>query len=263
MPGPLNQRTPAQRDARIRVRSIERLRSTTFGGDHPAIEGAIRWVEMMTSVNTVAASTSDLMSFLAFCVERDIEPLALRKPDARLFIAVLGRSPLAPSTVARRVCVVRSLYNAYEEAELVTTNPFYRLKAGSRDPIVETPALTYEQVNRLIEMSGARTRDGRGTVHDHRNAAMAYLMVRVGPRCKEVSEARWGDLGERGDAVEWRIHGKGNRWSSVILPEDTLEVEDVRHNRAGWVRVMVHNPTGREIAPRRDDGDGTGGSDYD
>ena len=57
-----------------------------------------------------------------------------------------------------------------------------------------------------------------------------------------------------------RVPAQGDR---VDLGSATLEVEDVRHNRAGWVRVVVHNPTGRETAPRRDDSDGAGGSDYD
>jgi len=57
-----------------------------------------------------------------------------------------------------------------------------------------------------------------------------------------------------------RVPAQGDR---VELGNATLEVEDVRHNRAGWVRVVMHTPTDRETVSRFDDRDTTGDTGYD
>ena len=57
-----------------------------------------------------------------------------------------------------------------------------------------------------------------------------------------------------------RVPAQGDR---VELGNATLEVEDVRHNRAGWVRVVMRTPTDRETVSRFDDRDTTGDTGYD
>lgn len=217
-------RTPDVRDVRLRAKAADRLRATSLGPTHPAVEAAIRWQAMRTSANSAATAVCDFRAFFEYCAARGLDPLSVTRSQARLFIAEQSSLSYAPATLARRVVLLRSYFVDLEDEGLVASNPFYRVKAGNHDPVTPTPALTMDQVSRLIEMSGARTRGGTGTVHDHRNAAMAYLMVRVGPRCEEVALATWGHIQPRGDGYEWRIHGKGNRWGAVILPPDVVAV---------------------------------------
>jgi integrase len=235
-------RTRSAREIHVRESAARRLRETVFGPDHPIVEAGIRWQNLRKSADSAATSVCDFRAFFEFCHQRGIEPLDVTRLQAREFAAEQETLDYAPSTVLRRVVVLRSLYFDLEEAGVIDSNPFYRVKAGNKEPVTPTPALTAEQCDRLIEMAGATTRSGTGTIYQHRNAAMAYTMVRVGPRCMEVAGGTWGAIVPRGDGFEWRIHGKGNRWAGVVLPPDVIEV------LADW-RVRLEAALARPVRP--------------
>lgn len=217
-------RTPDARDVHLRALAKGRLRATILGPDHPAVEAAIRWQTLRKSAQSATTCVSDFRPFFEFCHAHGIEPFAVTRADAKLFVAEHERLDYAPTTLARRVATLRSWYTNLEDEGLAPSNPFYKVPAGNHEPVTPTPALTKEQCDQFIEMAGASTLDGSGTIHDHRNVAMAYLMVRIGPRCAEVSSATWGAIRPRGEGQELRIHGKGNRWDGTILPADVLAV---------------------------------------
>lgn len=235
-------RTPDARDVRIRAKAAARLRQTVLGPEHPIIDAAIRWQNLRKSADSAATSVCDFRAFFEFCDRRGIDPLEITRMQAREFAAEQETLDYAPATVARRIVVLRSLFYDLEESGILESNPFYRVKAGNKEPVTPTPALTAEQCDRLIEMAGATTRSGTATIYQHRNAAMAYTMVRVGPRCMEVAGGTWGAIVPRGDGFEWRIHGKGNRWAGVVLPPDVIEV------LADW-RATLEAALARPVRP--------------
>jgi CBS domain containing-hemolysin-like protein len=57
-----------------------------------------------------------------------------------------------------------------------------------------------------------------------------------------------------------RLPAQGDR---LEVGDATLEVEDVKHNRAGWVRVSIRRVPGQPQAPDRFERDGDGASEYE
>jgi CBS domain containing-hemolysin-like protein len=57
-----------------------------------------------------------------------------------------------------------------------------------------------------------------------------------------------------------RLPAQGDR---LEVGGATLEVEDVKHNRAGWVRVVIRRTPGQPPAPRRFDQEGDGAGEYE
>jgi site-specific recombinase XerD len=127
----------------------------------------------------------------------------------------------AVSTVGRKLASVRRFYEMAQARGVIGHNP----AKGLRSPQDHTERhervkyLTVEPVRRVLKAPNMATPKGI------RDRAMLVLMALQGMRVIEVSrlDLEGVDL-EAGEAGELRALGKGDKWRTVLLTEETREV---------------------------------------
>ena len=72
---------------------------------------------------TVSAYRRDLRCFWQWCADRDLAPLAAKRPHFELYLRDLERRGYAPATISRRLSTVAGLFKYAVIDELVAANP--------------------------------------------------------------------------------------------------------------------------------------------
>lgn len=239
-----NQIIATDRDRAKRTRADRLVRATALGPVHPAVEAAAGWLALRASGDTVLTSVANIAAFFEFCARGNIEPFEATRHDALVYLAEQRSVGYAPATVALRITIIRSfLDECCADPDIpIAHNPFDRIKAGNSDPVTPTPAMTLEECGRLADTCRRGLAGGR--LIDQRNGAMAYLMIRVGPRRMEVASGTWGSLVYLDGTMGWRIHGKGDRWDTTMIPVDASDILEA------W-KVLLEAAIGRPV--RRDE----------
>ena len=201
-----------------RAKAVERAETTSFGPIHPMILALVRWLNVRLSADTAITSLTHFIHFLTYCAREGIDPQSISRHEARVYATALVSAGYAPTTSSTRIATLRSLYSDALEDNVVTLNPFIKIKVGNPDPVTPTPAMTLEECGRFAVVCHVAAASDRLVLQ--RNGAMAYVMMRVGPRRMEVAAATWGAIKPAGDGLAWRIHGKGDRWGTTIIPAD-------------------------------------------
>lgn len=233
-----NRQAAADKDRALRAQAAEITRSTSLGRTRQAVIAAVDWLSLRKSSDTAATAATVFVHFFEFCSRGAIDPLLATKRQALAFLAEQTSAGYAPTTLSHRADTLRSFFGDAVEDDVAPANPFYRVRAGNNDPKVPTPSLTLEQTGRVAHV--ARKGLASGKVINQRNGAMAYLMIRVGPRRKEVAIATWGELSHVGEGLTWHVHGKGDRWGPTVLPVDATTIINE------W-RVLLEEAIGRPV----------------
>jgi integrase len=218
----------------------EIARSTSLGRTHPAVIAAVDWLALRNSSDTASSAVSNFVPWFEYCSREGIDPLQASKYQARAYLAEQTSAGYAPTTLNLRAAVLRSFFADAIDEGVAAVNPFHRIRAGNTDPMVPTPSLTLEQTGRVAHVA-RNGLAGRGLI-GQRNGAMAYLMIRVGPRRKEVAIATWGALSRIGEGLTWQVHGKANRWGPTVLPADATAI-------LGEWRALLETAIGRPVRP--------------
>jgi site-specific recombinase XerD len=137
--------------------------------------------------------------------------------------------PLARSTVARKLSVVRSFLRFCEENGLVECSPAAGI-SSPRLPRRLPQVLTAEQTALLLEGIV-----GSGPL-DLRDRAMFELIYSSGLRCQEVLDLRLRDLGPESRQV--RVKGKGRKVRIIPVGEAALAAVE-RYLREGRPRLVA------------------------
>jgi integrase/recombinase XerC len=198
------------------------------------------------SPHTVAAYRRDATQFLAFAARAGVtdpagvEPLLLRR-----FLALQRTLGLAPSSIARKGVVLRTLFRFLARRGLVAEDPAAGLgvpRGPRRLPVVLKPG----QVDRLLD--GPRPDDPVGL----RDRAILELLYATGIRVGELCGLRLGDVDLATDTV--RVLGKGSKQRVVPFGEPAREAL-LDYLARGRVAMLPsgHGPAAE--APREAEGD--------
>lgn len=169
---------------------------------------------------TRTAYAADLRSWLAWCTDHGIDPLAAGLHHADAYLRTLDelgdsttRRRLAPSTIARRVSAVHG-FSRYAVAHRgVTESPFTAATRPRVDDESMTSGLTRTEVRALLAAAEA---------HSPRSEALIALLVLNGLRITEALSARIEDLDyDRGHRV-LRITRKGGHRAKTSLTPAVL-----------------------------------------
>src|SRR5580704_14472228 len=156
-------------------------------------------------------SESDLRCFLAWCVERGLEPLAARRPHLELYIRWMQEiRRFKPSTVSRRFSVVAGFYRTCVIDGIMPHSPAEHV----RRPAVpaESPTLGFTHLQFEALLTAARE---SSNPYDFALVAMLGLL---GLRIFEATGANIADLGEEHGHRVLRVCGKGSKVVQVPLP---------------------------------------------
>jgi integrase/recombinase XerD len=109
------------------------------------------------SENTVSAYRRDLAAWSAYCRSRQLDPAEADGEDVTEFLAALreGRppahKPLAPSSVARMLVAVRSLYKFLVREDYIEVDPTGRI-GSPKQPRSLPKAIRLDEVEALLEL---------------------------------------------------------------------------------------------------------------
>ena len=154
---------------------------------------------------------SDLRCFLAWCVQRGLDPLTARRVHLELYIRWMQEvRRFKPSTVSRRFSVAAGFYRTAVIDGVLEHSPAEHVRRPAVPP--ESPTLGFTHLQFEAMLTAARE---SASSYDFALVAMLGLL---GLRIFETTGADIGDLGEEHGHRVLRVRGKGSKIVLVPLP---------------------------------------------
>ena len=154
---------------------------------------------------------SDLRCYLSWCAERDLDPLAARRPHLELYIRWMQEiRRFKPSTVSRRFSVTAGFYRTCVIDGLLEHSPAEHVRRPSVP--AESPTLGFTHLQFEALLTTARDSPNPG------NFALVAMLGLLGLRIFEATGADIADLGEEHSHRVLRVCGKGTKVVLVPLP---------------------------------------------
>jgi len=154
---------------------------------------------------------SDLRCFLAWCAERDPDPLAARRPHLELYLRWMQEiRRFKPSTVSRRFSVTAGFYRTCVIDGLLDHSPAEHVRRPSVP--AESPTLGFTHLQFEALLTTARRSSNPC------DFALVAMLGLLGLRIFEAAGADIADLGEEHGHRVLRICGKGTKVVLISLP---------------------------------------------
>ena len=169
------------------------------------------------SKNTLQSYRRDLHSFQEFLSLRDRSISSAETADVEAFISSLKDGELKPSSIARTVVAIRSLYK-FLARENGTVDIAREVKPP-RIPKRLPKALTLSEINSLIEACG---NEGISI----RDRAMVELLYASGARVSEIVALDLSDLSRDEELFTLLVKGKGGKERLVPVGRYAREALD-------------------------------------
>ncbi len=165
---------------------------------------------------TLEAYEKDLRQYLSHLEARGVALCAAEPPDLRAFLASL-HGERAPTTVARKLAAIRSMYRYFQRRGWVEANPG-ALVATPKRPKALPKVVPIDDLTALLETPSRESPFGR------RDRAILEMLYGGGFRCSELCGLNLGDLDA--SARTARVRGKGNKERIVPLGRKAWEALD-------------------------------------
>ena len=157
------------------------------------------------SPDTLRSRYSNIDQFIAWCIEKQIHPLAFREYHMRIYVTYLNGRGYKKDSVALKIVSLRSFFNAAQKMGLIDENPCRDIHMGweTRNDM-SVLFYTPEQLYKIIDV----WHDEPNDFLRWRNTAVVYLMAVEGLRNIEVCRMNREDIDW--DVGSIYIHGKGH-----------------------------------------------------
>jgi site-specific recombinase XerD len=159
------------------------------------------------SAHTRDAYRRDVAAWLAWCAQREVDPLRASFLDVNAYARGLEARSLAPATVARKLSGLSSWYDFLVKLRAVEANP---VGGADRPPVARdhsaTVGLSPEEVDALLAAVEAET--GPAAV---RHRASVALLADLGLRVGELVGLDVADVGVERGHRSVRFVGKGGK----------------------------------------------------
>ena len=154
---------------------------------------------------------SDLRSFVTWCEERGLDPLAAQRPHIELYVRWMQEvRRYKPSTISRRVAVMAGFYRTCVIDEVLAHSPAEYVRRPNVPPESPTLGLTHLQFEAMLTAA-------RDSTNSHDFALVAMLGL-LGLRIFEACGANIEDLGEEHGHRVLKVRGKGGKVVLTPLP---------------------------------------------
>ena len=186
------------------------------------------------SLRSLRAYAFDLLHFARWWSQRPL-PLPLSEIDETCLLDYVRyqldqKPPPAPTTVNRRLTVVRCVYRFHYGREIAPGQTHFQRSYTQRPPLgygrprrVVVRGLRLKQPRRVVvPLSAEQVAQFWRSFRTFRDLALVGLMLLDGLRSCEVLALQLADL-QLADA-QMRVHGKGNRQRVMPLPEEIRAV---------------------------------------
>jgi site-specific recombinase XerD len=155
----------------------------------------------------------DNEGFVAWAAEQDLEPREITPKAVRRYVAALSTRGLAPSSSARKLAALRSLFATLRSAGEIEQNPADLVSTPRRESRLPR-VLSESEAGRLLDAIPA------STPLEARDRAMFELAYSCGLRAEELISLTLDDIDH--DAEQVRVEGKGRKTRIVPVGEQAL-----------------------------------------
>jgi hypothetical protein len=203
-------------------------------GQGGAPKALVPWMcDALLSEHSLKAYGRDLVDFVRHVEALGITPLEATADHVKLYKRALVEAKMKPTTVARRLSVLRGAYQQFAAKGLVRWEVAQDIAAIQSPPVQKnsTPSLTARQAIALLEAVPQDTLQGV------RDFALLSVFFITGCRVAAVVGACVGHL--ESDGVEHYLHVTEKRGKKAAKDFAGRRAGGARLRRAGW------NPRGR------------------
>ncbi len=183
--------------------------------------------EKRLSEKTLSAYTTDITqfdNFLRKCMYGEPTP-----PQYKALIQDYLRenAHLKPKTLKRKIATLKSLFNFAEYEDLISVNPFRKMKVQIKQDIPLPKTLTIEEIQSILstayEQIKSQKLHKKHRIHAYRDILIFEILFGTGIRVSELVSLKMKDL----DLVTGRIiiNGKGRKQRLISVPNtDVLDI---------------------------------------
>ncbi|MGP4018867.1 tyrosine-type recombinase/integrase [Saccharopolyspora sp. 5N708] len=208
------------------------LLATTTRTGHTRAALISAWLgSFADSADTRAAYARDLREYLAWCAQRDLDPLAMRLPEVQMYAAQLAAAtnprtgrPFASSTRARKLAAVSSWYTFLVRAGAIDANPARDAARPRYDRRHSTTTSVSER--QAAGMLGASRDYQHRTMGPEAAALATALLIDLGIRVSELCNANLADLGQREGIRVLTVRMKGGKIRTRPIPAQVAALLD-------------------------------------
>jgi len=159
-------------------------------------------VEKGLSKNTVLSYKADIVRFIDFLKQSNIELESAEHQDITNFLWSIKKEGLKPRSIYRAVESIRQLFKFLMSEEILKKNPTAYLSAPKLPENIPS-MLDFEEVTLLLNSVGGND------IQSIRNKAMLELLYATGLRVSELINLKFSELNLNDNFV--RIIGKGSK----------------------------------------------------
>lgn len=215
------------------------------------------FIEGQLSEHTRRAYRGDVAAFMEFVEGRrgqaiaDLDQLlpTIQKEEVLAFRNAMAKGGYSPSTINRRLCTIRQLFEDAKERDIVQRNVAKKVKGLPDNWTPRSSALTSQEAQALLDAPDTTTLLGK------RDKVMLGLMLLCGLRVSEVVGVTVFQITTSYGHHVLCFMGKGKKRATVKIPEPLMDpIEEYKQGSAlvgrpiGWNKpLFVH------IARREED----------
>lgn len=215
--------------------------------DAPRIEDVLtvfgQWMRLdvadgHASPATLRGYMTDVRQFLEWLYKEGTTVPMADEDDLKAYRALLVET-YAISTVGRKLVGVRRFFEMAHARGVIPANPAAKLKPpmDKTDRSERIKYFTFAAVQQLLKLPTEQHR-GPHLAKGLRDRAMLTLMAMHGLRVVEVQRLSLADFEpEAGDAGTLRVLGKGDKYRTILLTEDSRLVLDAWLNARNLMRL--------------------------
>lgn len=165
-------------------------------------------VERNFSKHTVIAYSADILSFLVWLKDRNIEDVTYN--TIREYLLYIQQFNYSKTTTARKIASLRTFYRFLYRERVIETNPAIGIHSPKRGKSLPE-FLTEEEIDKILNKINIDSPAG------YRNRTILELLYATGMRISELSSLNFENLNL--DENEIKVFGKGAKERIVLVSE--------------------------------------------
>ncbi len=188
------------------------------------------------SLNTQCSYLSSVRGFIAWCRDRDIEPIRATEDEIKLYRAHLIQSGYKRGTIGTKLAAIRRFYDALQAWEVRLDNPAVKVKA-KKDLTSQAEKIAEKYIPDRDAFLNLWRQPDRTSPKGYRDRAILRILCYTGIRVAELCALDLADI-KNSDNPQLLIRGgKGGKRRHVPLGGTELDILqewiDVREKLVG------------------------------
>jgi integrase/recombinase XerD len=200
--------------------------------------------EKNLSSKTLNAYQIDLTQFLAFFEKHNINQIVLSISKAEIRMYLESLSELKPKSIKRKIATVKAMFNYLEFDDVITINPFRKMKIRIKENSTLPKVLTLKEISTIFrEASSRRQPEKDKSSYSYfetlRNMVVLELLFTTGARVSEIANLTDDNIDLSSGIV--KIRGKGNKERIIqICNAETITILK-RYRKLAMQKILAAN----------------------